>query len=82
MLTKLGNILRAAENRLSERYGLVMTICWLRRWLLLPDKTKQEITEVRATLDTAARMFLWSLLFLIWTVWAWWVPLVTLIVAF
>ena len=80
MPTKLGNILRAAENRPSERYGLVTTICWPRLWLLLPDETKQELTEARATLNTAARMILWSLLFLVWTVWAWWVPLVTLVV--
>ncbi len=82
MPTKLGNILRAAENRPSERYGLVTTICWPRLWLLLPNETKQEITEARATLDTAARIFLWSLLFLVWTIWAWWVPIVTLAFAF
>jgi hypothetical protein len=82
MPTKLGNILRAAENRPYERYGLVTAICWPRLWLLLPDGTKQEITEARTTLDTAARIFLWSLLFLVWTVWAWWVPLVTLVIAF
>lgn len=81
MPTKLGNILRAAENRPSERYGLVTTICWPRLWLILPDATKQELTDARATLDTAARTFLWSLLFLSWTIWAWWVPLVTLVFA-
>ena len=82
MPTKLGNILRAAENRPSERYGLVTTICWPRLWLLLPKETKQEITESRATLDTAARIFLWSLLFLLWTIWVWWVPVVAAVFAF
>ena len=82
MPTKLGNILRAAENRPSERYGLVTTICWPCLWLLLPDDTKKEITEARATLDTAARIIFWSILFLVWTFWAWWVPLVTIVVAF
>jgi hypothetical protein len=82
MPTKLGNILRAAENRPYERYGLVTTICWPRLWLLLPEGTKQELTEARTALNTAARTFLWSFLFLVWTIWAWWVPLVTLVVAF
>lgn len=82
MPTKLGNMLRAAENRPWERYGLDAIICWPRLWLLLPDGAKKEITESRATLDTAARLFLWSLLFMVWTVLAWWAPFVTLIVAY
>lgn len=81
MPTKLGNILRSAENRPSGRYGLVSTICWPRLWLLLPSDTKQEITEARATLNTAARIILWSFLFLVWTIWAWWVPIMALLVA-
>ena len=81
MPTKLGNILRAAENHADERYGLVTYICWPHLWLLLADGTKKEIIEARAKLDTAARIFLWSLLFLVWTIWAWWVPLVTLVFA-
>lgn len=81
MPTKLGNILRAAENYPFERYGLVMNTCWPRLWLLLPDEAKKEITEARTTLNTAARIFLWSLLFLVWTIWAWWVPLVTVVFA-
>jgi hypothetical protein len=82
MPTKLGNILLAAENRPMEKYGLVTAICWPRLWLLLPDGTKKELAEARASLDTAARIVLWSFLFLVWTNWAWWIPLVTLAVAF
>jgi hypothetical protein len=81
MPTKLGNILRSAENRPSERYGLVSTICWPRLWLLLSNETKQEISEDRSALNTAARLILWSFLFLVWTFWAWWVPIVALLVA-
>ena len=33
-------------------------------------------------MDTAARIILWSILFLVWIIWAWWVPFVTLVVAF
>lgn len=78
----LGNILRAAENRSWEKYGLDAIICWPRLWLLLPDAAQETIAKARATLDSAVLLFLWSLLFLVWTIWAWWAPIVTLIVAF
>ncbi len=77
----LGNILRAAEYRPGEKYGLDAIICWPRLWLLLPDATQKEIAAARAALNSAVLLFLWSLLFLIWTMWAWWVPLVALVVA-
>ena len=80
--TKLGNILRAAELHPKDKYGLEAVICWPRLWLLLPDEARNELADVRALLDTAARLVTWSVLFLVWTIWAWWVPLVTVIVAF
>jgi hypothetical protein len=81
MPLQLGNILRASENRSWEKYGLDAILCWPRLWLLLPDASQKALAEARATLDSAVLLFLWSLLFLFWTVWAWWVPLVTLVVA-
>jgi hypothetical protein len=73
MPTRLGNILRATERRPSERYGLDAIICWSRLWLLLPDTTRKDIQEARAELNNAARLWLWSLLFSIWTVLGvWW----------
>jgi hypothetical protein len=80
--TKLGNTLRAAELHPKDKYGLEAVICWPRLWLLLPDEARQELTDARSLLDTAARLITWSILFLIWTIWAWWVPLVTILVAF
>ena len=73
MPTKFGNILRAAEERPKNQYGLDTFICWPRLWLLLPDSVKTELTEARVTLNTGARIWLWSLLFLVWTPLAWWV---------
>ncbi len=70
MPTRLGNILRAAEQRPLEKYGLDAIICWSRLWLLLPDAVKQELQTARADLNTAARVWLWSMLFMGWGVWA------------
>jgi hypothetical protein len=76
MPTRLGNILRAAEQRSLERYGLDAIVCWSRLWLLLPDAAKQELQSARADLNTAVRVWLWSLLFIIWTIWTLWaIPL-------
>lgn len=70
--TRLGNLLRAAERRPYDRYGLDAIICWPRLWLLLPDSAKTELQAARTDLNNGVRIFTWSLLFLIWTIWAWW----------
>lgn len=70
--TRLGNLLRAAELRPEYKYGLDTVICWSRLWLLLPDAVKKDLQEARADLNTAARTWLWGLLFMVWTPWAWW----------
>ncbi|MBE9100212.1 hypothetical protein [Vacuolonema iberomarrocanum] len=77
MPTRLGNLLRAAESRPGEKYGLDAIICWPRLWLLLPDKVKQELQTARADLNTAARLWLWGVLFILWVfMGAWWPVLV------
>ena len=43
MPTRLGNILRAAEQRPLEKYGLDAIVCWSRLWLLLPDAVKKDL---------------------------------------
>ncbi|MBW4661058.1 MAG: hypothetical protein KME15_20475 [Drouetiella hepatica Uher 2000/2452] len=83
MPTRLGNVLRAAELRPLEKYGLDAVICWPRLWLLLPDGVKKDLQEARADLNTAARVWLWSLLFMGWSLifwcpWSWWTALVGL----
>lgn len=77
--TRLGNILRAAERRPYDRYGLDAVVCWPRLWLLLPDSVKKDLQAARGELNNAARLVLWSLLFLIWSIWVWWsIPLALL----
>lgn len=68
MPTRLGNILRGAELKPRERFGLDAVVCWPRLWLLLPDNVRGELWEARANLDKCARLWLWGFLF---SLWAW-----------
>lgn len=81
MPTRLGNILRAAESRPTDKYGLDAVKCWSRLWLVLPEPVKKEIADARAALDLAATITLWGGLFLVWTWWAWWALPASLAVA-
>jgi len=82
MPTRLGDVLRAAEYRPLEKYGLDAVICWYALWLLLPADVKTELVQTRTVLDNAARGWLWGALFLVWTPWAWWaIPIGVLIPA-
>jgi hypothetical protein len=76
MPTRLGNILRAAETWPRDKYGLDTAVCWPRLWFILPDTVKRELAQARASLDSGAAVWLWGLLFVVWTIWAWWaIPL-------
>lgn len=81
MPTRLGNILRAAERRPADKYGLDAVICWPRLWLLLPDGVKNDLSAARTSLDTQIRLWIWGVLFLAWSIWAWWAIPVGLLVA-
>jgi len=72
MPTTLGNVLRAAERRPTEKYGLDAVICWPRLWLLLPDDVREQINAARSELDAGARIWLWGFFFLGWTILTWW----------
>jgi hypothetical protein len=72
MPTALGNVLRAAELRPQEKYGLESTVCYPRLWLVLPEGTKKDLAQARSAIDTAARACCWSVIFMIWSVWIWW----------
>lgn len=72
MPSRIGNMLKAAEHRSVDKYGLDAVICWPRLWLILPDGVKGDLKEARANLDGAVRAWSWSFLFLVWMVWTWW----------
>jgi hypothetical protein len=82
MPLKLGNILRAAEERPRDKYGLNAIVCWPRLWLILSAEVKTELTAARTSIDTWTLAGFWGLLFMVWGVWAWWAPLVGLLSAF
>lgn len=77
--TRFGNLLRSAERRPLEKYGLDAVICWPRLWLLLPDGAKSELTQARASVDDCVNAWFWSLLFSVWLIWSWWAVIVSLI---
>ncbi len=64
--TRVGNVLRAAEEYPQQRYGLRPHVVWPRMWLVLPDRPRGEVAQARERLNAAVRVIIWSLAFLIW----------------
>lgn len=81
MPTRVGNILRAAESRPVDKYGLDPVAVWPHLWLLLPDHVRAELLAARAAVDGAVMGVLWALLSTGFTVWTWWALPVGLAVA-
>ncbi|MEN8444177.1 MAG: hypothetical protein ABG776_04090 [Cyanobacteria bacterium J06555_13] len=80
--TRLGNILRSAEDRCAAKYGLDAIICWPRLWLLLPDAVKVELSAAREALNLTARLWFWGVSFCLWApVFRVWWPLLGLVAA-
>ncbi|MFC4536936.1 hypothetical protein [Sphaerisporangium dianthi] len=65
--TRLGNLLRAAETGVHDKYGMDAVRCWPALWLLLPEFTRTEVAGARKTLDAVAVWWIWSALLAVWT---------------
>jgi hypothetical protein len=72
MPTRLGDVLRAAESRPARRYGLDAIVCWTPLWLLMPEGAQREVTASRRVLDLRGEIWVWGVLFVLWTPLAWW----------
>ncbi|GGN59123.1 hypothetical protein GCM10010112_13710 [Actinoplanes lobatus] len=72
MPTRLGNMLRAAETRPFEKYGLDTPSVWPHLWDSLPDPARADIGAARSGLDRAVAAAIWSLAFVSFTGWSIW----------
>lgn len=64
--TRLGNVLRAAESGVRDKYGIDAARCWPALWLLLPEAVRAEVAEARKALDSAVLWWTWSVLLTVW----------------
>lgn len=69
--TPIGNILRAAERRPLDKYGLDVVILWPRLWPALPETTRADLLAARGSLDAAVTTAIWGVLFCAFTPLAW-----------
>lgn len=72
MPTELGNILRMAETMPRYTYGLDAVVCWPHLWSLLPESMREGLSGVRQQLDQNSELWLWGILFMVWTWFTWW----------
>ncbi|SDN71848.1 hypothetical protein [Allokutzneria albata] len=70
--TRVGNLLSAAQARVSEKYGLDAVITWPRLWLVLPKAARDELAAARAALHSSTATLVWAALFCGFTWWSWW----------
>ncbi|MET7979483.1 hypothetical protein ABZW44_42150 [Streptomyces mirabilis] len=71
MPTVTGNILRAAERRPADKYGLDAVVVWPHLWLLLPETAQAELRAAMKALNTAVRAAIWGVAFCSFTVLTW-----------
>jgi hypothetical protein len=62
--TWIGDRLSAPAIRVYHEYGLDLTFTWPRLWLLLPQSTRDPLTESRRGLDDATTLGGWTVLYL------------------
>ena len=78
--TRVGNLLRAAEEYPNRCYGLEISTTWPRLWLILPESTQEELTEARQALNWSAQLMIWGFAFIVWAIFGWWAALIGLVI--
>ncbi|MFE2283338.1 hypothetical protein ACFXDJ_04095 [Streptomyces sp. NPDC059443] len=81
MPTRLGNVLRASEDRVRAHYGLDPVICWPRLWLLLPDTVKEEVLAAHRSLLVVIHVGAVWVACTVWSVWSLWAIPISLLAA-
>lgn len=81
MPTQFGNILRMAETMPNHVYGLDVIVCWSHLWLLFPETMREGVSSMRKKLDQDSELWLWGMLFMVWTWFTWWSIPIGLIVS-
>jgi hypothetical protein len=56
MPTRLGNILRSAEDHAAERYQINSVVVWPRLYVLLPDQFTAAVADAKTPLDLMAAL--------------------------
>lgn len=84
--TRVGNTLAAMSERIADRHGLRLSVCWQALLAVLPDGTRDQLAERSTTLLHRTQVLVWSLLSAVWLAvlplsWvAWWVAGVSAVV--
>lgn len=63
--TWTGDRMRALAERVRQQYGFDLAEAWPRLWLLLPDSSRQPLTESRERLDEALRLGGWAVMYVV-----------------
>jgi len=81
MPTRLGNLIRMAEEFPANHYGLEINITWPRLWLVLPEAVQKEVARSRQNVDRSVQIFTWAVLFVFWGFLSPWAMIIALILA-
>jgi hypothetical protein len=73
--TWIGDRLHAADSRIWNEYGLDLSYCWSRLWLVIPDTSRQAVQDCRDRFAAAQLLGAWALLYAALGV-LWWPALV------
>lgn len=61
--TWIGDRLDAADARIWNEYGLDLTFCWSRLWLVIPDTSRQAVQASRDRFTAATLVGAWAVLY-------------------